>query len=93
MSTQITTRFTAYELSDEEVLQGSIFTILQTQVLQNHLATAAEEKLSLNYDPDNKERFLQEEAYLKAKLDFIQYLLDSSAISKETLAQSHQPGE
>ena len=85
--------FTAYDLTDSEVLQGSIFNLLQRQVLQNHLAVFAEEKLTLDYTPEAKEVFLQKEAYLKAKIDLVRFLLDSSMLSEELLATKQTSGE
>lgn len=85
--------FTTYELTDEQVLRGSIFTLEQKQVLQNHLATFAEEKLSLDYTPTAKEEFLQKEAYLKAKIELVRYLLDSSTYSEDLLSNKITTGE
>lgn len=85
MSKILETSFTAYDLTDEEVLRGSILNTLQLQVLQNHLSIAAEEKISLEYDPSNTEVFLQQEAYLKSKIDLLTYLKDTSKASEEAL--------
>ena len=84
MAIQITNSFTSYELTEQEELQGCIYTTVQLQVLQNHLAGYAEQKLNLEYDPEHKERFLQEDASLKSKIDFIQYLIDTSKVSAES---------
>ena len=93
MSKILSNSFTSYELTEEQVLQGSIFNILQKQVLQNHLATFAEEKLALDYTPEAKDQFLQKEAYLKAKIDLVRYLLDSSTMSEELLSNKITSGE
>jgi len=89
MGRQITTSFTAYELTEQETLEGSVLTGLQKQVLQNYLSTYAEEKIALDYDPSNKEGFLQQEADLKGKIQLIQYLLDSSRVAEENLTAVH----
>ena len=93
MSKILSNSFTSYELTEEQVLQGSIFNVLQKQVLQNHLATFAEEKLALDYTPEAKDQFLQKEAYLKAKIDLVRYLLDSSTMSEELLSNKITSGE
>lgn len=77
--------FTSYELTSAEVLQGSIFTSLQKQVIQNHLAIEAEKKLALEFDPENIQNFLQQEAAYKGKIELLQFLLVSSEVSEEQL--------
>lgn len=93
MSKIIPNSFTTYELTDEQTLRGSIFTLEQKQVLQNHLGIFAEEKLALDYTPTAKEEFLQKEAYLKAKIELVRYLLDSSTASEELLSNKITTGE
>jgi len=70
--------FTSYILTDEEMINGSIFTSLQSQVLHNLMSVYAEEKIALDYDPDNERQFLQNEASLKSKIELLTYLLDNS---------------
>lgn len=85
--------FTSYKLTDEEVLQGSVYNDLQTKVLQNLLSTYAEEKLALDYDPEHKEQFLQNEAILKGSIELIQFLLQTSVTSQEFLIKLHTGDE
>jgi len=87
MGQQIPNSFTSYDLTDEEVAQGSIFTGLQKQVLQNHLSTEATLRLQLDYDPNDPQRFLQAEAEAKAKIQLLQYLLACSDTFEEALKQ------
>jgi hypothetical protein len=70
--------FSTYALTDDDVTQGSIFTIGQTQVLQNLLAVKAEEKLGLKYDIDKPTTFIQQEAYHTAQIELLQWLIDQS---------------
>ena len=91
MSKLIPNSFTAYDLTDDEVLQGSIFNTLQLQVLHNHLASYAEEKIALDYDPSNKERFLQDEASLKAKIEILNYLIEASQASLDVITNKTNP--
>jgi len=85
MSEMIPNTFTSYNLSEQEELQGSIFTSLQLQVLQNALASVAEEKINLEYDPKHPEVFLQKEAGLQGQLATYNYLIDKSLASVEEI--------
>lgn len=69
--------FTSYELTEEERAAGSVFTTLQLQVMQNELANLAEQKLRLEYNEKEHMRYFQAEAYLRGKLDFLTFLLDT----------------
>lgn len=93
MAKLIPNMFTSYELSDKEVLEGSIFTSLQKQVLQNHLVVEAEKKMLLEFDPKDSENFMQQEAVYRGKIELIQFLLQSSDISEETLTNFKSTGE
>lgn len=90
MATIVPNTFTSWDLSDAEALQGSIFTITQLQVLQNKLSEIAEEKINLEFTPDDAMSFVQQEAYKKGQLELIQYMIDSSEASAEEL-QSPTP--
>lgn len=78
MAVETPTSFTLYELTEEESLQGAIFTILQKQVIQNQRAACAEEKIRLEFDPANPSVFIQQEASLKGQLVILDFLLESS---------------
>jgi hypothetical protein len=78
MAHLIPTAFSKWELTDEEAKQGSILSIAQTQVIQNNLAMAAEEKLMLEIIPDNVSLYLQREAGLAGQIAALQFLLDQS---------------
>lgn len=75
--------FSTYHLNDEEEIQGQMLTLTQRQVIQNLLAKAAEEKINLEYNPEAKERFLQQEASLKGQMDILRFLLVSSDAAEE----------
>ena len=75
----------SWELSDEEVMQGSMFTETQMHVLQNHLASLVEEKLALEVDPNNYAAYLQQEAYKRGQIETMQYLMSNSDAIKEEL--------
>jgi len=93
MATAIDNEFSSYELTDEEAIQGAIFTITQKQVMQNHLAQIAGEKLALEFDVTNPNKFIQDDSYKKGQLDFVKYLIDCSLVAEEQLKlqASNQP--
>jgi hypothetical protein len=70
--------FSSYELTTEEMTQGSILTLTQKQVIQNDIAISAAEKLNLEYDPNNPNVFMQQEAKLAGQIQALKYRLDCS---------------
>lgn len=82
--------FTTYALTEEDALTGSVFTPLQKQVLNNHLASLAEEKLTLEFDVNNDKSFIQQEAYKTGQIKLLQYLLDNSQANQELLENPPQ---
>ena len=95
MSKIIPNTFITYELTEEEAIQGAILTVSQKQNIQNHRANIAEEKLSLDYDVNNPQAFLQKEAHLKGQLDVLNWLLDSSEAAEDLAIDNirNQSGE
>lgn len=83
MAHLIDNEFACYDLTEEEALQGSIFTLTQKQVIQNLLAKAAAEKIHLELDVDKPDKFIQQEASLKGQLDILNYILEASDASEE----------
>ena len=83
MAIHVINQFSSYNLSPEEQLEGQKLTVAQVRVLQNLLASYAEEKIHLTVDPTNVNIFLQQEADLKGKIDVLTYILDLSEASKE----------
>lgn len=67
--------FSSYKMTAEESKQGSILSSLNLVVLQNLRASIAEEKLNLQFTPNDVLTFTQQEAYLKGQLDILAYLL------------------
>ena len=91
MSALLTNSFTSYELTPQEELQGSIFNSLQLQVLHNHLAAYAEQKIALDYTPEHPLIFAQDEASLKAKIELLNYLIEASQASLDALNPNLDP--
>jgi len=77
--------FSSYELNEQEEIEGAILTITQKQVIQNYLSAAAMEKIGLEYDPESKERFVQQEASLKGQIDAYRFILAASDSAEELL--------
>ena len=70
--------FSFYELTEEEELQGQILTVTQAHVIQNQLATCAEEQLLIKFDPDKPQQFVQENSYKQGQIDILKYILTMS---------------
>ncbi len=77
--------FSSYQLTEQEEMEGSILTITQKQVIQNYLSAAASEKIGLEIDPENKEKFIQQEASLKGQIDAYRFILSASDAAEELL--------
>lgn len=67
-----------YELTDQELEEGTLLTITQKQVIQNQLAVCAEEQLALEMDVDAPNRYFQQHAFKKGQIELLQYLLAMS---------------
>ena len=76
--------FNRYELSDDEIKAGQAFTLSNQAVIQNLVATIAEEKLHLVLDATNITAYAQQEAYLRGQLDILRHLLDLSSFNQPT---------
>ena len=85
MPTLITNQFTSYTLSQREELEGSVFSTLQKQVIQNELSLIAAQKMALDYDPLNPVSFAQSEALLKGQLQVYTLLLEKSEVAEKEL--------
>ena len=81
----IINRFAQVEVTDEEYLRGSIYTQEQLWVIQNILGEAAVSKSALDLDPEKPLAFIQQESYLKGKIDIIEFMLTNHEASQEEL--------
>lgn len=93
MSQKAVNSFTSWELSEQEVLQGSVLTDLQLKVMQNQRAEIAEQKLALIFDPLNPMSYGLRVAELDGQLGAINYILaqhEVSAASSVIESQSSQ---
>ena len=91
MAVLVTNQFSTYQLNDEEALVGSILSITQKQVMQNHRASIAEEKLAAAYDTENEIKSVQDEAYNRGQLDLCAFFLDQSDEAEQALIAQNDP--
>lgn len=82
--------FSSYELTAEEELQGQLLGILNVAVLQNLLCKVSTDKLTLIYDTDKPDAYIQNEAYLRGQYDLINHLLDLNNLASESLRSTPQ---
>lgn len=85
MAQLISNDFSSYQLTEKEELEGSILTITQKQVIQNHLSAAAHEKIGLEYDSAEPLKFAQQEASLKGQIDAYRFILAASDSAQDIL--------
>ena len=91
MAKQLNNEFSSYDLTEDEVVQGSILSIAQKHVLQNKIAVAASEKLAIEFDVNNPNTFIQQEAYKKGELAALQFMLETStSLEAELEFRLHQ---
>ena len=76
--------FSSYHLSEDDALEGSILTTLQKQVIHNLLVARAEEKLSLEFTPDDVATYTQREASLAGEIAAYRALIANSEFAEET---------
>jgi hypothetical protein len=75
MATVKQNTFTSYEFTTREMLSGSILTTEQKNVIQNELASIAEQRLAIDYDPEHQLAFVQQEAFLKGQISILRVML------------------
>ncbi len=82
--------FQAWVLSENEILQGSIFSNLQKQCLQNERAKLAAERINLKFDPSHPQEFIQQDAELQGKILLLGSLIDFSAHAEKLVNPTNQ---
>jgi hypothetical protein len=85
--------FQSWVLTPLELLQGSILSLLQKQVVQNQIATLAIGKINLEPDFADPVAFAQREAFLRGQIAALQYLIDFSNSSEAQLQAGAQSEE
>jgi len=82
--------FTHWDLTNQEILAGSILTTDQKHILQNELAQIAESKLALEFDATNPTKFAQDEAFLSGQMSILRVMLIRSDESEQSLLLASQ---
>jgi hypothetical protein len=82
--------YAKYHLDEEEFKQGSVLTITQRQVIQNALASTAEEFLSLEYDINNPHSYIQVASYQQGMMAAYQYILDLGTSAQQLVEEQAQ---
>ena len=77
----IPSTFTRYSLTPEEQFSGQTLTSTNLMVIQNFISDAADEKLTLKFDPLNPSEFIQREAELTGQIGILRMLVELSEIS------------
>jgi hypothetical protein len=85
MAYPIPSTFTRYQLTPEEIQNGSRLTIDNLYMMQNLICDAAEEKLALKYDPQNPMAFTQREAELQGQIGILKLLVELAVSSSSTI--------
>lgn len=86
-------QFTEFDLSDDEIISGSILSTEQKALLQNDLADLAMRRANIKYDIANPGPSLLEDAALVGQINFIQYLFarnDSAFESQKAVHETQQ---
>ena len=94
MAEKIENKFTSYFLTEDEEIQGSIFSPLQRMVIQNEISQAAEIMLELDYHPDKSQEFVQQQAFHRGIISRLSYMLersDSILEAQAEIAQAENP--
>lgn len=80
MSHELETDFRCYFMAEEELQAATNWTPEQRMYLQNKLGEAAHAKINLKVVPEQFTSYLQEEAYLTAKIDLLRDLLNPAQL-------------
>lgn len=81
MSYLLPSTFSRYSLTSDEQTQAQILTTLNLQMIQNFICDAADERLSLKFDPLNPMAFAQREAELQGQIGILKMLCELSQVS------------
>jgi hypothetical protein len=77
-------------MGEEEILQASILSFAQKQLLQNDMASAAEQLINEEFHPEKPLEYAKQKAFLDAQIATYQYILDRSNAAEETLKRLNE---
>lgn len=85
MAHLIANTFSAYAMTEDDVIQSSILTIDQEQNIQNQISLLAERKIAYQPSSTNFDEYIQKEAYYRGQIDALKHLLECSKSAVELL--------
>jgi len=85
MAYPLPSTFTRYQLTPEELKNGQSLTTDNLYFIQNLICDAAEEKLSLKFDPSAPLQFAQREAELQGQIGILKMLVELASSSTITI--------
>ena len=80
--------FISYNLTPQEVIQGSQLSLLQKQCIQNMIATYATERISREISVTNPMETVQADAKNQGQIEALRHLLDLSNAADEAIRNS-----
>jgi hypothetical protein len=78
MATLKESKFTSWELTDEEEIQASVLSSMNIILIQNDLNMAAEQAVNLEFTPEDTMKYLKQKSYLDAQIQTFEYLIRRS---------------
>lgn len=90
MVAQVTNRFTQYELSDEELAIALQVNPLTKMHVQNRLAEEAHKRINVEWDTLDPTKFLQQEAYLKGRIEMMEQIIEDFNYEVPTPAETKE---
>ena len=91
MPQRLDSNYTSYSFTDEEILEAVKLTELQTAYLRTQLANAALEKLNMPYIPEDPNRYIFAQEYLRGQIDVFNLLLNAAEDSKDLAPEEVDP--
>lgn len=90
MAQPLPNQFQQFDLTEEEDIQGKLLSVHQKYVLQNMLADAAKEKLSLVDTRKDFDQFWQRQAELTGQIGILQLILSNAELASEQVREFFQ---
>ena len=75
-------------MTDQEIQAGMILNDSQLGVLHNMRTDIAEQKLNLDFTPNDIGSYTQQEAFLSGQLKLLGHLIDASESSKKEVLEA-----
>lgn len=81
MATPRETPFSAFDFSEQELIEAVKFSPTQRQFFQTQLSEVAMSKLAEEFDSLNPVKFAQRESYSRGQMDILNYLLAENFVA------------